>query len=334
MSRWKLNELIHWDNYPPARAKEYVAFAHARGVRLIWGFGWGWCPEWNYLLPADFDHGQGDGVEMCGSSETNLGFFRREIARKVRDIYAPTGCDGIYFQAFTECPKCQCPRCGSRTMGELMLRFVNPIIDDLRREFPQLWIGCGIHADFGDYSYLKDLDPRCSIIWENCEAGTSVRGADEDFGYIYKSIPYGHGYGKDCPADPEFTEQSLQAWMLSNAADFLVEGGLDDHCRYMRNLQSWARRFLAKPSCQKHASVVADHSVFCRRTPFPHAALAEAQWNPDLDTVEVVNGILASLGMRDAVAQAPAAAQLPRDMGGKPPWLVPDYAVPREGHEI
>ncbi len=25
--------------------------------------------------------------------------------------YAPTGCDGIYFQAFTECPKCQCPRC-------------------------------------------------------------------------------------------------------------------------------------------------------------------------------------------------------------------------------
>ena len=48
MSRWKLNELIHWDNYPPEKAREYVAFAHERGVRVIWGFGWGWIPEWNF----------------------------------------------------------------------------------------------------------------------------------------------------------------------------------------------------------------------------------------------------------------------------------------------
>lgn len=110
LSRWKLNELIHWDNRLPSRAREYVTFAHERGVRVVWGFGWGWCPDWNFALPADFDRGQGQGVEMCGSSEANLRFFQREILRKVREEYAPTGCDGIYFQAFTECPKCQCRR--------------------------------------------------------------------------------------------------------------------------------------------------------------------------------------------------------------------------------
>ena len=333
MSRWKLNELIHWDNYPPARAAEYVALAHERGIRVVWGFGWGWVPAWNFTLPPEFDRGVGQGVELCASSEFNQAFFRREIPRKVRELYAPTGCDGIYFQAFTECPKCQCPRCAPRTMGELMLRFVNPIVDDLAREFPRLWIACGIHADFGTYDHLRDLDPRCSIIWENCGAGTSVRGPDEDFGYIYKSIPYGHGFGKDCPADPPYTEASLRAWVAETAARYAVPGGLETHRQYLHHLQGWARRFLAKPSPRKHASVVADHSVFCRRTPFPHVALAEAQWNPDGDVAATVDGILAALCTRAAVAATLEPATPLRDPAGLPPWLVPAATAAREGHD-
>lgn len=337
MSRWKLNELIHWDNFPPARAREYVDFAHERGVRVIWGFGWGWCPTWNFTLPPEFDHGQGDGVEMCASSEFNREFFRREILRKIREEYAPTGCDGIYFQAFTECPKCQCPRCAERTMGELMLGLVNPIVEDIKREFPALWISCGIHHDFGDFSYLQQLDPRCNIYWENCASGTSVRGDDEDFGYIYKSIPYGHGYSQTCPADPPYTEASLQEWMHSNASNYAIAGGLASHYQYMRFLQDWGRRFLGKPSTHKHASVVADHAVFCRRTPFPHVALAEAQWNPDLDTPRTVDGILNFLGMRETVAGTPETGMPMHDPCGKPPWLCdPDedtgVMAAREGH--
>ena len=331
MSRWKLNELIHWDNYPPEKARDYVDFAHERGIRVVWGFGWGWVPAWNYTLSADFDHGVGDGVEMCGSSPANRQFFRREIARKVRERYAPTGCDGIYFQAFTECPKCQCPRCASRTMGELMLEFVNPIVDDLKREFPSLWLSCGIHHDFGDFSYLQGLDPRCNIYWENCESGTSVRGEDEDFGYIYKSIPYGHGFSGTCPADPPYTEASLQAWMDENAESYIVPGGRATHIRYVTHLQRWARRFLGKPSAQTHASVVADHAVFCRRTPFPHVALAEAQWNPDADPGTLTDGLLSVLGLRDTVLPTPDTATPLHDPSGKPPWLCADD-VAREGH--
>lgn len=337
LSRWKLNELIHWDNFPPADARQYVAFAHERGVRIVWGFGWGWVPAWNFTLPLEFDHGTGQGVEMCASSEFNRAFFRREIRRKIREDYAPTGCDGVYFQAFTECPKCQCPRCAQRTMGELMLAFVNPIVADIKAEFPGLWVSCGIHHDFGDFAYLKDLDPRCNIYWENCVSGTSVRGDGEDFGYIYKSIPYGHGYSQTCPADPLYTEASLAEWMQGNAGAYTVAGGLADHCQYLRFLQDWGRRFLGKPSAARHASVVADHSVFCRRTPFPHVALAEAQWNPDLDTAATVDGILRFLGTYETVARTPDSGRRRRDPGGKPPWLCgPDdatgEAVAREGH--
>ena len=302
MSRWKLNELIHWDNEPPARAAEYVEHAHSRGIRVAWGFGWGWAPDWNFDLPDEFDRGTGDGVLMCGSSQFNREFFRREIPARVRQVYVPTGCDGIYFQSFTETPICQCRRCHGKTMGQLMLDFVNPIVDAIKAEFPQLWISCGIHADFGTYDELVDLDPRCNIYWENCDSGTSLRGEDEDFGYINKSIPYAHGFSDDCPADPDYTEESLQEWMRNSEKLYALPESRESHYTYMESLQGWGSRFLDKRSSHKHSSCVADHSVFCRQTPFIHVAYAEALWNPERNTRETVDAI-AALGISPPVGQ-------------------------------
>jgi hypothetical protein len=296
MSRWKLNEWIEWDNYLPKKAKEYVDFAHSRGIDVVWGFGWGWNPSWNFKVPPELDRSVG-GVWFCPSSEFNRRFFRREILKKVRELYVPTGADGIYFQSFTEGAKCQCPLCKGKTMGQLMLEFVNPIVDDIKKKFPNLWVSCGIHANYGKYDDLKQLDDRCNIYWENCNSGTSVRGPNEDFGYIYKSIPYGHGFSATCPADPPYTEESLRQSMQSNDKWYTLVGSIDKYRAYMRNFQQWGRNFLRKPSSNKHASVVADCSVFCRRTPFAHAALAEAQWNPDLDTNATVDALVDFLGL-------------------------------------
>ncbi len=301
MSRWKLNELIHWDNYPPKQAKAYVDFAHSRGIRVIWGFGWGWNPDWNFTIPAEFDHGVGKAVQMCGSSEFNKQFFQREILRKVRELYVPSGCDGIYFQAFTEVPKCQCPACQSKSKGQIMLEFVNPIVAAIKKEFPDLWISCGVHANLGHYAEMKGLDPRCNIFWENCNSGTSIRGEQEDFGYINKTLPYAHGFSKTCPADPPYTETSLQAWMTENEKRYTLTGTIDAYYAYMRTLQQWARNFLGKQSVDKHGSTVADHSVFCRRTPFMHVALAEAQWNPDMDAEARVDAMIDFLELRSQI---------------------------------
>jgi hypothetical protein len=119
--------------------------------------------------------------------------------------------------------------------------------------------------------------------------------------------------------------------MASNAEKYIVPGQRDNHYLYMTFLQKWARRFLGKPSTDKHGCLVADHSVFCRRTPFPLVALAEAQWNPDLPTHAVVDRLITWLGMDAAVDQAAVPETPLRDSMGKPPWLCRDD-VEREGH--
>lgn len=330
MSRWKLNELIHWDNYPPEKAKEYVEFAHSRGIRVVWGFGWGWNPDWNFDIPEEFHWGVGG--MMCGSSPFNRQFLREAILEKIRSVYVPTGCDGVYFQSFTEAKKCSCELCKNKSMGQLMLEFVNPIVADIKKEFPDLWVSCGIHANFGAYKDLKYLAPRCNIYWENCPSGTSVRGAEEDFGYINKSLPYAHGFSKTCPADPEFTEESLTKWMKDNADRYSIKGDIGAYYNYMSELNRWAATLLGKPSTNKHATTVADHSVFCRRTPFMHVALAEALWNPHLETEPTVDKIVAFLkanGGVDGLIESGGAHETAmisqHDAIGKPVKLATGY---------
>ncbi len=329
MSRWKLNELIEWDNYPPEKAKEYVEFAHSRGIKLIWGFGWGWNIDWNYEIPAGFDHGKGKDVQMCGSSEFNRAFFKREILKKVRELYVPSGCDGVYFQSFTEGPKCECDQCRQKTMGQVLVEFVNPIVAEIKSEFPNLWISCGVHANFGKYDELKDLDPRCNIYWENCNSATSIRGKNEDFGYINKDIPYEHGFSKTCPSDPSYTEESLQKWMDGNKKDYTLTGTPETYYGYMKKMQDWSRNLLGKESTSKHGSCVADHSVFCRRTPFMHVALAEALWNPDMDTKQRTDDIIDFLKIRSLINSEKTLVQ--HDALNKPIKLGTRYSEKHNG---
>ncbi len=311
MSQWKMNELIHWDNFPPKKAKEYVDFAHSRGIRVVWGFGWGWNPDWNFTVPKEFDRGVGKDVLMCGSDAFNKAFFKREILRKIRDEYAPSGCDGIYFQSFTETPKCECERCKKKSMGEIMLEFVNPLVDAVKTEFPDLWVSCGVHSNFGKYDHLKDLDPRCNLYWENCPSGTSIRGELEDFGYINKSLPYSHGFSETCVSDPEYTEASLKKWMDENAHRYTLKGNLQAYIEYMKPLQAWAKVMLGKKSANKHGTTVACHSMFSRRTPFIHVALSEAMWNPESDTGKTVSELVSFLKDNGGVPAFSEKASIP-----------------------
>ena len=288
-----------------------------------------WNINWNYDIPSGFDHGKGKDVQMCGSSEFNQAFFRHEIMKKVRELYAPTGCDGIYFQSFTEGPKCECERCRKKTMGQVLVGFVNPIVAEIKKEFPKLWISCGVHANFGVYDELRELDPRCNIYWENCASGTSIRGDHEDFGYINKDIPYEHGFSQTCPADPPFTEESLRIWIDSNKKDYTLTGTPDTYLDYMKKMQDWSRNLMAKVSDNKHGSCVADHSVFCRRTPFMHVALAEALWNPDLDTERKVPDIIDFLGIRSQIGEVISPVQ--NDALGKSIIQLTHYSEKHDG---
>ena len=42
MARLKLNELILWNDYAPVNGREIVSYAHELGIRILWGYAWGW----------------------------------------------------------------------------------------------------------------------------------------------------------------------------------------------------------------------------------------------------------------------------------------------------
>ena len=86
MSRWKLNTLILWNDFAPVNARDIIEYAHARGVKVIWGFSWGW----------------GTGEDMPGSEKPK---WTRTVVKRYQNEYADLGGDGIYFQTSTECEK-------------------------------------------------------------------------------------------------------------------------------------------------------------------------------------------------------------------------------------
>src|SRR5699024_763285 len=50
MARLKLNDLVIWMDFAPLNAAEVVACAHQLGIRVIWGYAWGWDTSINVCL--------------------------------------------------------------------------------------------------------------------------------------------------------------------------------------------------------------------------------------------------------------------------------------------
>jgi len=107
------------------------------------------------------------------------------------------------------------------------------------------------------------------------------------------------GYSMKCAPHPRNADIWLLAIVGADRRGTLY--GARDLEHYCLTHFTGSGDSLGKPSISKHAGTVADHSVFCRRTPFMHVALAEAQWNPDGDTKATVVGIMAALGLTDSL---------------------------------
>ena len=76
MARLRLNEAIIWNDFAPLNGREIVAYAHELGIRIIWGYSWGW-----------------DTALRIDTSEQAT----RRIIRTYEREYAPLGGDGIYL---------------------------------------------------------------------------------------------------------------------------------------------------------------------------------------------------------------------------------------------
>lgn len=151
MARLRFNELIIWNDYAPLNAKDIVNYAHEYGIKIIWGYAWGW---------------------QRGLAEINLDFLKDlpdKLVKKYIDEYADTGADGIYFQSVTEL---QDEYIGGKLIAKEVADLVNTTSDKLLNLYPDLLIQFGLHASSvkNRLEYIKTIDKRIDIIWEDCGA--------------------------------------------------------------------------------------------------------------------------------------------------------------------
>ncbi|MBO5223234.1 MAG: hypothetical protein J6C23_01815 [Clostridia bacterium] len=149
----KLNVVVLWTDYAPINAKEVVSYAHECGIKLIWGYSWGW--EVESAVLTDF------------SSPVQLEIWSEKIIKKYEDEFLNTGCDGIYFQTFTERND---NTVNGKCVAETVTTWVNGIFAKMKAKYPSLRVQFGLHATSvkNDTHYLKNVNPDMEIIWEDC----------------------------------------------------------------------------------------------------------------------------------------------------------------------
>lgn len=149
--RLKMNTLTIWNDYPPVNARQIVEQAHQWGIRVIWGYAWFWDTRCDLI---DIEKAYASGDEILAQYE-----------RDYRDL----GGDGIYFQSFTELDR---ETIGGVLIAEAVTEFVNRTAAKFYEKYPDLELQFGLHANSVSQKleYIRRVDPRIRIVWENCGA--------------------------------------------------------------------------------------------------------------------------------------------------------------------
>ncbi len=293
MLRLKLNTLIIWNDFPPQNAAEIVEYAHKKGVKIIWGFAWGWST-------------------VCDDTDiSDLGKMTEDIVSAYETDYANLDGDGIYFQTFTETAN---ETIGGKIIADAAVTLVNNTAEKILDKHPNLTIQFGLHATSvkDKLEFIAKVDKRITILWEDC--GTfpytyipKVNGDFEEtnaftqkiknlrkggFGVLFKGMsvldwgtfkhqpgPYIMGeHSKKLIADKLAEKKKywkyLQAYWLSNAkyVKKIVEG-LDENTL---------------------AAALVEDGVFEENVWFPVALYAEILWNPnrDIETIATETALI------------------------------------------
>lgn len=152
MARLKLNEVVLWNDFVPVNIDEIIDYAHSYGIKVLLGYSWGW-------------------KEIGGKAKeiTDEGIARTKelIIKEYIENYKDTGCDGIYFQSFTERKE---EVVAGRSISALVTDMVNEIAKRLWEITPGLRLAFGLHATSvrGRLDDIARVDPKIEIWWEDC----------------------------------------------------------------------------------------------------------------------------------------------------------------------
>lgn len=173
MARCKMNMLTIWNDCPPLNSRDVIDYAYSRGVRIVFGFHWGWGID-------DFNPNDPDQRRA----------MKNEIVRNYRENYAHLGLDGIYFQTFTEVFK---THIGDKSIAALACEWVNDVARTILDQQPDLQIQFGLHAISirENYTDLAELDPRVTITWEDAGCVPYSYDPTTDYNYGVFTVPDG-----------------------------------------------------------------------------------------------------------------------------------------------
>ena len=179
-----------------AFCRELVQYAHARGVKVVQGFGLNGYDEGNHVCQRvpeaaaqipdrlkDTELGKGSvGHVFCPSNPKALVVLREKLLAA-----ADTGLDGFNFEtADVDYITCHCPKCEARFQSaneqehlnkppRWCIEQANWAIDMLQRERPKLWLSVEFavqkfgRAPYRDcpaiYQMNREIDPRATVVW-------------------------------------------------------------------------------------------------------------------------------------------------------------------------
>ena len=296
LMKLKMNSMIIWNDFAPVNARDIVSYAHARGIKVIWGFSWLWDTRCDR---ADLRH-------LDGCAE--------DILRKYESEYASLGVDGLYFQTFTEL-KNDC--IDGVLIAEAAARFVNETAARFYERYPTLEIQFGLHATSvkNRLDFIKTVDPRIRIVWEDCGAfpfsydpfdvsgfeetlafvgeAARLRGGDDRFGVVTKGLvnldwtEFKHAEGAYCPGVSSRAMRQSRADGKRKLWRYIQSGWL----RYAHKAHEAVRAMCRAKNGDLNIYALVEDGMFEDNVMYPVALFAEMLWDCERDSDELVQEV-------------------------------------------
>ena len=289
MAKLKMNEIVIWNDVAPLNADEVVGYAHSLGIKVIWGFAWGWTTKCR------------EAIENLDNA--SLLSLKKQIISTYENEYASINGDGIYFQSFTELGS---EIVDGKCVAEIVTELVNDVSGTLLKKYPSLEIQFGLHATSvaERLDIIKKVDSRVRIVWEDQGAfpfsydaekvenyektldfvkKTAVlRGVNERFGAVIKGM-----LNLDWTTFEHFASPFL---LGEKSADFIARRADEKREKWRAATLSWqknaeyARRMIDEISTLDSDAVIEaliEDAMLEHEICFPAALLSEILWSPD-----------------------------------------------------
>ena len=299
MAKLRLNEVVIWNDCLPLNAADVTEFAHSFGIKVIWGFAWGW---------------DNTAHEMHKNMESeSLKKIRDSVVNIYKSQYQNCGCDGIYFQSFTEMNE---DFINGKCIAEIVTDLVNETANELYKITPDLHIQFGLHATSvkKHLDFLKRVDERIYIVWEDCgaypfdyradkiegfdetykltEKLVSLRGEKERFGAVLKGL---------LKLDWSRFEHIKGSFILGERSREFIKERAEMKNRIWRGVQAnwlknaeYYRKTVSLISKNQNAPIIealVEDSMFENEIMFPVALYSEILWNPEEQIGDIISRV-------------------------------------------